>query len=229
MRGIENAEGRWIPEGTEHHGSGMILVEGQDGYGAWADARGILAYTGKKLETIPSNALLVGPPTFKLQLDSGSQLSNANNPDSYRCTICGFAKLDARDLEKNPATGNIWGCHKCGGKKLEAIGGGLVAKTGAIDWGAVFSTPLSPAQSIYYSAPSIPQRIEQPLANGWGSIAWNPHDSRETAAAQALIKHAEQQKSTGVLPHKEMHLLRFSSSFTYKFIRTSPTAPWILA
>lgn len=41
------------------------------------------------------------------------------SPPSYSCLTCGKSDLDSRDLEVNPVTGNIWGCPKCGGKKLQ--------------------------------------------------------------------------------------------------------------
>jgi DNA-directed RNA polymerase subunit RPC12/RpoP len=40
---------------------------------------------------------------------------------SYRCTGCSNTNLNQGDLEINPATGNIWGCNKCGSKSLERI------------------------------------------------------------------------------------------------------------
>lgn len=42
------------------------------------------------------------------------------SPLPHRCLTCRNTNLDSRDLEVNPATGNIWGCNRCGSKKLEA-------------------------------------------------------------------------------------------------------------
>lgn len=46
----------------------------------------------------------------------------------YKCTQCGRADLNDGDLEVNPATGNIWGCPKCGGKKLEELAPKILSK-----------------------------------------------------------------------------------------------------
>ncbi len=40
----------------------------------------------------------------------------------YICLQCNNNKLTQEDLNVNPATGNIWGCYKCGSKKLERVG-----------------------------------------------------------------------------------------------------------
>lgn len=45
---------------------------------------------------------------------------------AYQCSTCGKADLNSGDLEVNPVTGNIWGCPKCGGKKLQETRAGQV-------------------------------------------------------------------------------------------------------
>lgn len=121
----------WLPIGTVNSQTGAIL-KSMGGDATWILEDGTLYPTYQQVRDIPNGAKLgLGgvwvhpsiPPSVRLGTANEDFVSSAKpSSQPYRCLTCQNTNLDSRDMEVNPATGNIWGCNKCGGKKLERVG-----------------------------------------------------------------------------------------------------------